>query len=125
MREGRIEVKRKERRTFQRFRVSLPVDYARVKTKLPKAAVTENASEEGLMLHVQERLKIGTRLYISLLFSLGFKQTGVKALSQVMWQDTVLEEGWGRYTCGLKFLHIANEDLAKMKQLRMQIAAQP
>lgn len=85
MREERFEVKDKERRTFQRFRVSLPVDYARVKTKLSKAAVAENASEGGLMLHVQERLKIGTRLYVSLLFSLGFKQTGVKALSQEMW----------------------------------------
>jgi c-di-GMP-binding flagellar brake protein YcgR len=125
MKEERIQVKGRDRRTFQRFKVSLPVDYARVETKLPKAAVAEDASEGGLMLHMQERLKIGTKLYVALLFSLGFEFTGVKALSQVMWKDTVLEEGWGRYKCGLKFLQIADEDIAKLRQLRAQSAIHP
>jgi hypothetical protein len=100
------------------------VDYARLETKRLRAGIAENASEGGLMLLLQERMKIGTKLYIALPFSLGFQLTGVRALSQIIWKDVGLEAGWGRYKYGLKFLDIADEDRLKLKQLRADLAIQ-
>lgn len=122
--EERIGVSDMERRRSQRFKVDLPLDYARVKKMRLRAGLAGDASEGGLMIYLQERMKIGTRLYVALLFSLGFELTGVKALSQVIWKDAGLEDGWGRYKYGLKFLQIADEDLHKLKQLRADLAIQ-
>lgn len=120
--EERIGVSGPERRGSQRFKVDLPVDYARLEKMRLKAGLAGDASEGGLMVYLQERMKIGTKLYVALLFSLGFELTGVKALSQVIWKAARLEEGWGRYKYGLKFLQIAEEDLRKLKQLRADLA---
>ena len=122
--EERIGVSGMERRRTQRFKVDLPLDYARVKKTRLRAGLAGDASEGGLMIYLQERMKIGTQLYVALLFSLGFELTGVKALSQVIWKDAGLEEGWGRYRYGLKFLQIADEDLRKLKQLRADLTIQ-
>ncbi len=122
--EGRIDVSDMERRKFLRFKVDLPVDYARLETKRLKAGIAGNASEGGLMIYLHERMKIGTKLYVALLFSMGFELTGVKALSQVVWKDVGLEEGWDRYRYGLKFLEVGDEDLAKLKQLKADLAIQ-
>jgi len=124
MMEERIGVSGMERRRSQRFKVDLPLDYARVKKMRLRAGLAGDASDGGLMIYLQERMKIGTQLYVALLFSLGFELTGVKALSQVIWKDAGLEEGWGRYRYGLKFLQIADEDLRKLKQLRADLAIQ-
>ncbi|UCD70528.1 MAG: PilZ domain-containing protein [Syntrophobacterales bacterium] len=124
MMEERIDISDMERRRFQRFTIELPLDYARLERKRLKAGIAGNASEGGLMVYMQERMKIGTKLYVALLFSMGFELTGVKALSQVMWKDAGLEEGWGRYKYGLKFLKIADEDLHKLKKLQADLAIQ-
>jgi c-di-GMP-binding flagellar brake protein YcgR len=124
MMEDKIGGSGMERRRSQRFRVDLPVDYARLERMRIKAGLACDASEGGLMVYMQERMKIGTQLYVALLFSLGFELTGVKALSQVIWKASRLEEGWGRYKYGLKFLQIADEDLRKLKQLRADLALQ-
>jgi hypothetical protein len=110
--EGTMDLSGTERRKFHRFRVDLPVDYARLETKRLRAGIAENA------------MKIGTKLYIALPFSLGFQLTGVRALSQIIWKDVGLEAGWGRYKYGLKFLDIADEDRLKLKQLRADLAIQ-
>ncbi|NIS61055.1 MAG: hypothetical protein GTO13_10235 [Proteobacteria bacterium] len=120
----RIGVSGVERRRSQRFKVELLLDYARPEKMRLKAGLVVDASEGGLMVYLQERMKIGTKLYVALLFSLGFELTGVKALSQVMWKAARLEEGWGRYKYGLKFLQIADEDLRKLKRLRADLAIQ-
>ncbi len=122
--EERTDVSSIERRRFQRIKVDLPLDYARVEKMRLKAGLAGDASEGGLMIYLQERMKIGTQLYVALLFSLGFELTGVKALSQVIWKAAGLEEGWGRYKYGLKFLQIADEDLRKLKQLRANLMIQ-
>jgi len=122
--EGRTGVSGADRRSSQRFKVDLTVDYARLEKMRLKAGLAGDASEGGLMVYLQERMKIGTKLYVALLFSLGFELTGVKALSQVIWKDARLEEGWGQYKYGLKFLQIADEDLRKLRQLRADLAIQ-
>ena len=122
--EGRIDVSDMERRKFHRVTIDLPVDYARLETKRLKAAIAGNASEGGLMVYMHERMKIGTKLYVALLFSMGFELTGVKALSQVVWKDVGLEEGWGRYRYGLKFLRVADDDVAKLRQLQVDLDVQ-
>ncbi len=122
--EAQTDVMDTERRRFQRFRVDLPVDYARFETKRLKAGIAGNASEGGLMVYLHERMKIGTKLYVALLFSMGFELTGVKALSEVVWKDAGWREGWGRYRYGLKFLEVADEDLGKLKQLQADLAVQ-
>ncbi len=122
--EGQTDVINTDRRRFQRFKVDLPVDYARFETKRLKAGIASNASEGGLMVYSHERMKIGTKLYVALLFSMGFELTGVKALSEVVWKDAGWGEGWGRYRYGLKFLEVADGDLAKLKQLQTDLAFQ-
>ena len=76
------------------------------------------------MVYLHERMKIGTKLYVAILFSMGFELIGVKALSQVVWKDLGWEEGWGRYRYGLRFLQVADEDLAKLKQLQAKLVSQ-
>ena len=122
--EERIGVSGVERRRSQRFKVDLLVDYARLEKMRLKAGLVGDASEGGVMVYLQERMKIGTKLYVALLFSLGFELTGVKALSQVIWKAARLEEGWGRYKYGLQFLQIADEDLHKLERLRADVAIQ-
>ena len=122
--EERIDVSGMERRRFHRFAVDLPVDYARLERKRLKAGIAGNASEGGLMVYLHERMKIGTKLYVAILFSMGFELIGVKALSQVVWKDLGWEEGWGRYRYGLRFLQVADEDLAKLKQLQAKLVSQ-
>jgi len=122
--EGRMDVSDMDRRKFHRFTIDLPLDYARLETKRLKAAIAGNASEGGLMVYMHERMKIGTKLYVALLFSMGFELTGVKALSQVVWKDVGLEEGWGRYRYGLKFLRVADDDVAKLRQLQVDLDVQ-
>ncbi len=122
--EERIDVSDMEKRRFQRFAVDLPLDYARLEKKRVRAGIAGNASVGGLMVYLQERMKIGTKLYVALYFSRGFELTGVKTLSQVIWKDAGLEEGWGRFKYGLKFLQIADEDLRKLKQLQADLAIQ-
>jgi c-di-GMP-binding flagellar brake protein YcgR len=124
MMEGQIDGPRTERRRYYRFKVDLPVDYARLETKRLKAGIAGNASEGGLMVYLHERMKIGTKLYVAILFSMGFELTGVKALSQVVWKDLGWEEGWGRYRYGLRFLQVADEDLVKLKQLQAKLVSQ-
>lgn len=124
MMEGRADVSGAERRSSRRFKVDLAMDYSRIERMRLRAGLAADASEGGLMVYLQERMRIGTKLYVALLFSLGFELTGVKALSQVIWKDARLGEGWGRYKYGLKFLQIADEDLHKLKQLRSNLAIQ-
>lgn len=122
--EERIGVSGRERRRSQRFKVDLPVDYSRLEKTRLKAGLAGDASEGGLMVYLQERMKIGTKLYVALLFSLGFELTGIRALSQVTWKAARLEEGWGRYKYGLTFLQIADEDLRKLERLRVDLTVQ-
>ena len=122
--EGQTDVMDTDRRRFQRFKVDLPVDYARFETKRLKAGIASNASEGGLMVYLHERMKIGTKLYVALLFSMGFELTGVKAVSQVVWKDVGFEEGWARYRYGLKFLKVADDDRAKLRQLQTDLEIQ-
>lgn len=124
MMEERIGVSGRERRRSQRFKVDLPVDYSRLEKMRLKAGLASDASEGGLMVYLQERMKIGTKLYVALLFSLGFELTGIRALSQVTWKAARLEEGWGRYKYGLTFLQIADEDLRKLERLRVDLTIQ-
>ena len=111
--EGSIDISDMGRRKFHRFKIDLPVDYARLEKKRLKAGIAGDASEGGLMVYLHERMKIGTKLYVALLFSMGFELTGVKALSQVIWKAAGLEEGWGRYKYGLKFLQM--EQLVQLR----------
>ena len=122
--EGRMDVSDMDRRKFHRFTIDLPLDYARLETKRLKAAIAGNASEGGLMVYMHERMKIGTKLYVAILFSMGFELTGVKTLAEVVWKDAGWGEGWGRYRYGLKFLEVADGDLAKLKQLQTDLAIQ-
>jgi c-di-GMP-binding flagellar brake protein YcgR len=124
MMEGRIDISDMERRKFNRFKIDLPVDYARLETKRLKAGIAGDASEGGLMVYLHERMKIGTKLYVAVLFSMGFELTGVKAVSQVVWKDVGFEEGWARYRYGLKFLKVADDDLAKLRQLQTDLEIQ-
>ena len=122
--EERTDVPSMERRGSRRFKVDLPMDYSRLEKMRLRAGLAGDASEGGLMIYMQERMKIGTKLYVAVLFSLGFELTGVKALSQIIWKDARPGEGWGRYKYGVKFLQIADEDLHKLKQLRADLAIQ-
>jgi hypothetical protein len=122
--EERIGVSGMERRRSQRFKVDLLMDYARPEKWRLKPGLVGDASEGGLMVYLQERMKIGTKLYVVLLFSLGLELTGIKALSQVTWKAARLGEGWGRYKYGLTFLQIADQDLRKLEQLRDDLAIQ-
>ena len=113
-----------ERRRYPRFPVDFPVDYRRVEGGGAFVGKSVNASEGGLMVCLDENMKTGTRLALSMLFNLGYQLTEIKARCQVIWKDVGLVSDFPGYQYGLKFLEIDEYDISKLKRLRRSTADQ-
>jgi len=107
-----------ERRRYPRFPVDFPVDYRRVDGGKAFVGTAVNASEGGLMVCLEESMKTGTRLVLSMLFNLGYQLTEIRAQCQIIWKNVGLVSDFPGYQYGLKFLEIDEYDISKLKRLR-------
>lgn len=111
-----------ERRRYPRFPVDFPIDYRRADGDRAFVGKAINASEGGLMVCLEESMKTGTKLVLSMLFNLGYQLTEIKARCQIIWKDVGLVSDFPGYQYGLKFLEIDEYDISKLKQLRKYTA---
>ncbi len=111
-----------ERRTHPRFSVDLPVEYHQIHSSSSHTGHALNASEGGLLIYFPEQMEIGQHLNLKLFFSLGSELKTVEVLTEVVWADIHLGEGWGDYRCGVTFINISPEDRAELKGFLMGLS---
>jgi c-di-GMP-binding flagellar brake protein YcgR len=112
------QIRPHERRKYRRFPLDFPVDGHREKGGKAIVGKAVNASEGGLMVCFTESMSVGARLFVSMLFDLGFELTEIRAQCQVVWKDVGLISDFPGYQYGLKFLEIGEYDISKLKRLR-------
>ena len=106
-----------ERRKYPRFSINLPVEYHRIDSSVNRGGRALNASEGGLLVYFPEPMEIGQHLNLKLFFSLESGLGTVEVLAEVVWVDMHLNEGWGDYRSGVRFLDISPEDVKKLRSL--------
>jgi len=112
-----------EKRRFPRFNVDLPMKYSEVKVRKKQGGIAHDASEGGLLVYLQERFPIGTKLKLEVFFSHGFKLTPIKAQAEIVWADIRGPEDWGEFKYGLQFINIGKEDFEKLQWLLDSLSA--
>lgn len=114
-----------ERRKYPRFSVDLPVEYYRIDSTTGLAGRAYNFSEGGLLIYFQEQMEIGQRLRLRLFFSMGSKLNTIELLVEVVWVDIHIDEGWGDYRSGVKFVDISPDDITKLKSFLKGLSQPP
>ena len=104
-----------ERRKHRRFNIDLPVEYFRIDSTVDGSAWATNASEEGLLLYLPERIEIGQHLRIKLFFTSGSGMNAIEMLVRVVWVDIHLEKDWGDYRTGVRSVDISPQDSTELK----------
>lgn len=118
----RIGIVNIERRRYPRFSIDLPIEYYPNHSLVSHTGRAINASEAGLLVYLPEKMEIGQRLWMKLFFYSGFDLNTIQMLAEVVWVDIHLEEGWGDYRSGLKFIDISPEDLYRLKNFLITLS---
>jgi hypothetical protein len=103
-----------EKRKHPRFNVDLPIEYFRTDSFVQHGRAV-NVSEGGLLICLPELMKIGQRLRMKIFFPLGSEIISIEAVTEVVWLDIHLGEGWGDYRTGIAFIDLSLENLNKLK----------
>ncbi len=111
----RIGIANIERRRYPRFSIDLPIEYHQMNTPLVHSGKAINASEGGLLVYLPEKVNIGQHLRLKLFFHSGFNFNTIEMITEVVWIDLHLSEGWGDYRCGLRFVDISSEDFTRLR----------
>jgi Tfp pilus assembly protein PilZ len=105
---------RTEKRKHTRFLLNLPIEYSCLDSPISYSSHSINASEGGLFICIQQRLKVGQNINLKIYFHPGPNLQNVKTIAQVMWVDELLENE-GEYRHGVKFVTITQQDLRQFK----------
>jgi c-di-GMP-binding flagellar brake protein YcgR len=111
----RVGILNLERRKHPRFGVDLPIEYYQTDSSISNTGRLMNASEGGLLVYLPEQIKIGQHLKMKLFFSFGSDLNVIEILTEVAWEDIHLENGWGDYRFGVRFIDISPDDVNKLK----------
>ena len=106
-----------ERRRYPRFPVDFPIDYTLMENGNADVGSVANASEGGLMVFLNERMDVGTKMIVFVPFILDSESTAIKATCKVVWKDVGVVAGGSRYQYGLQFTDIREEDVHKLRKL--------
>jgi hypothetical protein len=60
-------------------------------------------------------MEVNQHLRLKFSFSSGSESNTIEACVEVVWKDIHLGKGWGDYRCGVKFIDIYPEDMARLK----------
>jgi len=113
-----------ERRKHPRFPVDLPIDYTLMENGNADVGSVVNASEGGLMVFLNERMDVGTKMVVFVPFILDADAKGIKATCRVVWRDFGEAAAGSRYQYGLQFTDIREEDAHKLRKLGGQMLGQ-
>jgi hypothetical protein len=107
----------RDKRKHPRFCMDWPLEYRMMDGPHAYGGLVVDGSEVGLRIHSIKNLPIGTKLRIAVIFPKGFQMTNFDVLAEIVWKDLFYEEDHNGYQYGLRFVHINEEDLVKLKQL--------
>jgi hypothetical protein len=110
-----------ERRKHHRFFVELPLDYSRKGGRGDFGGIVQNASEEGVLVHLPEKLDIGELLKIEIYFAKGLELNAIQGIAKVVWSDLAAGESWREHRYGLEFQSIQKGTLQKLKNLLKEV----
>ena len=114
-----------ERRKYPRFSVDLPTEYYRIDSTPVLTGRALNIGQGGLLIYFPEQMEIGQRLRLRLFFSTGSKLNTIELLAEVVWVDLHIDEGWGDYRSGVKFVDISADDITKLKSFLEGLSQPP
>ncbi len=129
MQKGKREVKPEskkgvlaiERRKHPRFFVELPLDYSRKRNKGDFGGIIQNASEEGVLVYLPEKLDLGELLKIEIYFAKGLELNTIQGIAKVVWTDLAARESWREHRYGLQFQSIQKRTLQRLKGLLKEV----
>ena len=129
MQKGKKEVKPEskkgvlaiERRKHPRFFVELPLDYSRKGNKGDFGGIIQNASEEGVLVYLPEKLDLGELLKIEIYFAKGLELNTIQGIAKVVWTDLAARESWREHRYGLQFQSIQKGTLQRLKGLLKEV----
>ena len=104
-----------DKRKHPRFSVDLPVEYYKMGSLVKHNGRAMNASQDGLLLHFSEPLKIGQYLRLKFFLSFGLRSRFIETIAQVAWINTQLDGDEKNYRSGVRFINISPEDVTKLK----------
>ncbi len=104
-----------ERRKYPRFNVDLPLEYSRIDSPVSHTGRGLDIGEGGLLIYFPEQMDVSQYLRLKLFLSLGSELITIEMLAEVVWMDMHLDKDWGDYRCGVRFIDISLEDMAKLK----------
>ncbi|MFB3887666.1 MAG: PilZ domain-containing protein [Thermodesulfobacteriota bacterium] len=109
-----------ERRRHPRIGLQLPLDCSRVnrggREKIYNGMVA-NVSEGGVLVYLPQAMEVGALLKTEIIFLKELELNTIKALAKVVWLDSVSNERWGKYRCGLQFQSFRQGDTHKLEIL--------
>ena len=111
-----------ERRKHPRFNVDLPIEYSQTGLFVQHGRAV-NASEGGLLLYLQEKMEIGKRLVLKLIFPSGSEMNPIQTLVEMVWTDIDSGGVRGDYRTGVKFVNITPEDLDRLKHFLRSLSS--
>ena len=112
----------KDRRRYPRISMDLPLEY-RVKYDADAhGAIVIDASEGGFLICSIEDIPIGTKLEMTVLFSVEYELAKFEVFGEIIWKNADVEKGdvekgEDGYQYGLKFIQILEEDYWKLRKL--------
>lgn len=110
-----------QRRQHPRIKVELPLDYSIAVPRGHQGGMVADASEGGLLAYLRERIGIGTRLNIEILFVKGSELSSIKGIGKVVWSDLAAKDGFGKHQYGLQFQSFHEGGLDKLKDMLKEI----
>jgi hypothetical protein len=105
-----------ERRKYPRFPVSLPIEYWERGDSVRRGGLAGDISEMGLLILSTQKMGIGTKLRIKLLFPDGYELTDFEVLGKIVWKSVHSDMDWSGYKYGAKFIRISDKDRTKLER---------
>ena len=93
----------------------MPIEYYQIDSPTCNTGRARNISEGGLLIYFPERIEIGQRLKLKLFFTSKSNLHSMEVLCEVVWIDIHLNETWGDYRSGVKFIDVSQEDMTQLK----------
>ena len=106
-----------QRRKHARVSINVPLNFKIIGEPGQNPGLVINASETGLLIQTFKDMPTGKRITIEVLCSEGPRSSKVNAMSEIIWKDIYVWEGWDAYQYGLRFVQISDEDHLKLKHL--------
>ena len=113
------------KREYPRFSFDAPLEYSTRDGSPIRGALAGNISGGGLLVYSIDQLQVGTQLRLMVLYPNGYKLDNFQAVAKVIWREPHYENEWKGFKYGLQFLHTAETDRRKLKEiLKMALVQQ-